>query len=78
MDRVEDLAISFMKLVSKARGIPVQKIDKMQAGIILGPKAKAAGLNDTVLSLDDVARALSKQRPGISAKGNETDRRMRA
>lgn len=78
LDRVEDLAISFMKLVSAARGIPVQKIEKMQAGIFLGPKAKAAGLVDSLLSLDDVARALSRQRSGIQAKGNETTRRAGA
>ena len=78
LDRVEDLAIAFMKIVSASRGIPVQKIDKMQAGIFLGPKAKAAGLVDSLLSLDDVARALSKSRSGVQAKGNETDRRARA
>ena len=59
-DRVEDLAVLFITLASKARAVPTKKIDAMQAGIFLGPKAKAAGLLDSVQSLDDVARVLSK------------------
>ena len=61
-ERVDDLAVSFIKLTSDARAVPAKKIAAMQAGIFLGPKAKAAGLLDSVLGLDDVARALSRQK----------------
>jgi len=77
-DRVMKLAQSFYDLASAARGISVKKIAAMQAAIFLGPDAKERGLLDAVLSLDDVARALSGVRPGMSAKGNETIRRARA
>lgn len=74
-DRVMKLAQSFFEIASSARGIPVKKIAAMQAGIYLGPDAKDRRLVDSVLSLDDVARALSKVRSGVQAKGNLTDRR---
>lgn len=75
-ERVEDLAASFFDLASKARGLPYKKIESLGAGIFLGPRAKSRGLIDSVLSLDDVARALSKTRsPGAKASGNETNRR---
>lgn len=74
-DRVEDLAVSFINLASKARAISAKKIAAMQAGIFLGPKAKDAGLLDAVLSIDDVARMVSKGGgKGPLAKGNETKR----
>jgi ClpP class serine protease len=61
-DRVDTLAAAFITLASKARAIPTKKLAAMQAGIFLGPKAKAAGLLDSVQGIDDVARVLSKQR----------------
>lgn len=77
-DRVMKLAQSFYEIASEARGIPAKKIAGLQAAIFLGPDAKARGLVDSVLSLDEVARALSGVRGGTSAKGNETERRARA
>jgi capsid assembly protease len=74
-DRVDKLAASFFELAASARSIAVKKLRAMQAAIYLGPDAKSAGLLDSVLGLDDVAKAMSKQRPGVAARGNETDRR---
>jgi ClpP class serine protease len=75
-DRVEKLAASFFALASESRGVPIKKLQAMQAAIFLGPDAKARGLLDSILSIDDVAKALSKGGSGgVRAKGNETDRR---
>jgi ClpP class serine protease len=73
--RVEEQAASFYAQVSDARDIPIKKIKDWEAGIFLGPQAKAIGLLDAVLSLDDVAEALSTRGRGAQAKGNVTDRR---
>lgn len=78
-ERVEKLASAFFDLVDESRDIPVKRLRAMNAAIYIGSDAKAKGLVDSVLSLDDVARALSKAGPtGAAAKGNETKRLARA
>ena len=78
-DRVMKLAQSFYELASDARKISAKKIAAMQAAIFLGPDAKQRGLLDWVMSLDDVAKGLSRAGSGgVRAKGNETDRRASA
>jgi ClpP class serine protease len=77
-DRVEKLAASFFKMVSKSRGLSVETIESYQAGIFLGPDAVKRGLADAVMSFDDVLLGASREeaQPGpTEAGGNQTDRR---
>lgn len=78
-DRVMKLAQSFYELASEARGISVKKLAALQAGIFLGQDAVAHGLLDSVVSLDNVARMMSRKRqPAAAVKGNTTSRRENA
>jgi ClpP class serine protease len=78
--RVDKLAMAFFKLASKARGIPIPDIQKMEAGIFLGPTAVKFGLADAIMSYDDVLTEASSMSPTSTeeAGGNETDRRVNA
>lgn len=62
-ERVDVLAGTFWRLVSKSRGLPMAKVRGLQAGIFLGADAETRGLADEVASLDDVVAALSKAPP---------------
>jgi ClpP class serine protease len=57
--RVDELARQFFAIVSKARGIPVAKIEGFQAGIFLGAAAVKAGLSDGVLSWERFVKKIS-------------------
>lgn len=79
MGRVQKLALSFWKLASKARGLPVSTIKSYEAGIFLGMDAKSRGLVDAVMSFDDVllgAGETTPEDPIVKAGGNQTDRRV--
>ncbi len=79
MGRVNTLAQAFFSLASKARGIPVAKIEALQAGIFLSKDAKRRGLADGIMSWDDVLLGASAKEKDDSAHlsgGNETDRRV--
>jgi signal peptide peptidase SppA len=78
--RVEKLADAFFRLASKARGISVDTVRGLQAGIFLGKDAKKVGLINEVESLDDViakANASETSAASTSAGGNQTDRRLK-
>lgn len=57
--RVDELARQFFAIVSKARGISVEKIEGFQAGIFLGAAAVKAGLSDGVLSWERFVKKIS-------------------
>ena len=57
--RVDELARQFFAIVSKARGIPVAKVEGFQAGIFLGAAAVKAGLSDGVLSWERFVKKIS-------------------
>jgi len=76
--RVNKLAADFFAMVSKARGISVDTVERYQAGIFLGQDAVRARLADAVGSLDDAIGALPAPKHGSQAGGNETDRRLAA
>ena len=57
--RVDELARQFFAIVSKARGISVEKIAGFQAGIFLGAAAVKAGLSDGVLSWERFVKKIS-------------------
>lgn len=63
--RVNQLAQQFFKIVSKARGLPVPKIQGLEAGIFLGKDAVKVGLADAVLSFEGL---LSQLEDGESMK----------
>ena len=79
--RVDQLAASFFKIASKARGLPVATVEGFQAEIYLGHDAERRGLVDEVLSFDDALLALQPKAESIGgpvADGNEIDRRAAA
>lgn len=76
--RVAKLAAAFFKIASRARGMPIETIQGLEASIYLGTDARKRGLADAVMSFDDAIDALSKAGPpgdSAAAGGNETDRR---
>lgn len=76
--RVDQLAKSFFSLVSKARGLSVDKIRSYEAAIFLGQRAVDKGFADDVLGWDDVLLALSDDHEGDPPRaGNVTDRRAK-
>ena len=78
--RVNKLAMAFFNLASKARGIPIAKIQGFEAGIFLSKDAKTRGLVDAIMSWDDLLIGASKeevQHAQDAAGGNQTDRRLR-
>ena len=52
--RVDGLAALFFDHVSRRRGLPVDKVASMQAGLVHGAQAVLAGLADQVATLDQV------------------------
>lgn len=77
MGRVEKLALAFFRLAGKARGISVNKIRSLQAGIFLGKDAIREGLADRVSSYSDLLAGTSDTSPSAAAGGNQTDRRLK-
>lgn len=59
--RVDKLAKDFFKIVSKARGISVDEIQALQAGIFLGPDAKRIGLVNAVMGWDSLFSGQEKK-----------------
>ena len=57
--RVDDLAMQFFKIASKARGLSVDTIQGYEAGLFLGRKAVKAGLADGVSGWAGFLDALS-------------------
>ncbi len=56
---VDALAEEFFEWVSGSRGIPVDDIRKLEAGIVLGTEAVARGLADQLLTLDEMLAAIA-------------------
>jgi ClpP class serine protease len=77
MQRVEKLATAFFRLAGQARGISVNKIRSLQAGIFLGKDAIREGLADRVSSYSDLLAGTQENldKPA-AAGGNQTDRRL--
>jgi ClpP class serine protease len=78
--RVEKLAMSFFKLASKARGIPIEKVRSFEAAIYLGDDAVKRRLADALMSFDDVLLgATDTEEPDAPRQsgGNQTDRRVK-
>lgn len=76
-NRVGKLAADFFRMVSASRGIPMTKVEGLQAAIYLGQDAKRVGLVDDIGGLDDVLGPAETPSPA-RAGGNETDRRLEA
>ena len=75
-----EMATQFFALAGKARGMPPAKLAALEAGIYLGKQAKAVGLIDDVISLDDLLSGLSTTEVASAETvapngGNITDRR---
>jgi ClpP class serine protease len=75
---VDDLAEQFFALVADCRGVPVESIAALQAGVLVGTKAVDAGLADEIATFDEVIAILSGPAngsrltlasPGTSATG---------
>ena len=60
-DRVMKLAGDFWRMVSKARKVPLDRIQGLEAAIFLGRDAKRRGLVDEVMTLDDTVAGLQEE-----------------
>ncbi len=58
--RVDKLAAQFFRIVSTARGIPVEKVESFQAGIFLAREAVAKGLANVVQGWEETIAALDE------------------
>lgn len=65
--RVDKLALSFFGIVSQARGLSIDAIRGLQAGILLGRDAIKVKLIDEVKSLDDVIATAAVESSGAMA-----------
>jgi len=74
--QVDDLAAIFFGLVSETRGLDVEAIAALEAGILLGRQAVSAGLADGVMTFDALLESLSSSSneasPGAENEGNMT------
>lgn len=78
--RVDKLAAAFFAIASKARGMSVDKIRALEAGIFLGKDAIKVKLVDEVKSLDDVIAEATAETTGktvTASGGNQTDRKVK-
>jgi signal peptide peptidase SppA len=74
-ERNDELAKQFFELASEARGMTSKKLAGLEAAIYLCSKAKAVGLIDDVMSLDDVISTLHAAEIHVAPnEGNRTDR----
>ena len=81
-DRNNEMAQQFFALASKARDVPAARLQALQAGIFMGKRAKAVGLIDDVMGLDEALYGLDqsevKTREDVGPNnGNITDRRAK-
>jgi ClpP class serine protease len=80
MARNAEMASQFFAIASKARGIAPKKLEGLEAAIYLGKAAKAVGLIDDVIGLEDALLGLSTSevRAEVAVgpnNGKVTDRR---
>lgn len=72
--RVMKLATDFWRLAGKARGLPMAKLESLQAGIYLGKDAKRVGLIDEIMSLDEAIGDVAGRAPKRATSTETTER----
>lgn len=72
---VDRLAASFFGIVSEARGMRVEAIQALNAGIYMGQEAVDVGLANGVMSIQDCLTLCSQQFSGFKSSKNATQKK---
>lgn len=69
--RVDSLAEIFFELVAESRGVNVDAIRALEAGILHGAQAVAAGLADEITTFDELLASIASGSPAPAGQANE-------
>lgn len=71
-NQVNTLAALFFALVSESRGMSVESIASLEAGVLIGKESVTAKLADDVCTFDELLENLSSAKPASSSAEKET------